>query len=317
MTNSLWYSFREGDHSEYLAQYFLSALGISVPVQRQEDIGVDFYCSLARRGGQRLTFYDPFIVQTKSAPPGEISYGGPDKNGVWRRWEVEWLFEQELPLIIGIVDKAQLRVDLYSTANMWWTHYKHGGSLGQVVLRPNVPEESGAEISGAKDTTPSEWPAGIGNGRCYQIPLGPPMVSMGIHDVDDEAKLEAYRALLSHAVGIDQQNITYRRLHAHYHQWLVQIETNKLEPGTPLGVSYAWSGTPGTHTKEQLESVAPLIHSLANNFKAQCKTEELLRLKGIMELIPDRVVPGVIKSNLPELFGDGKEDNERIGEGEA
>ena len=46
MPGSIWYPFRQGNRSEYLALYILSALGISIYVPRTEDIGVDFYCSL-------------------------------------------------------------------------------------------------------------------------------------------------------------------------------------------------------------------------------------------------------------------------------
>ena len=40
-----WFTFRQGDRSEYLALYMLSALGLAVPVPRQEDVGIDFHCN--------------------------------------------------------------------------------------------------------------------------------------------------------------------------------------------------------------------------------------------------------------------------------
>jgi hypothetical protein len=47
MPGSIWFPFRRGDRSEYHALHILSALGIAFYVPRTEDIGVDFYCSLA------------------------------------------------------------------------------------------------------------------------------------------------------------------------------------------------------------------------------------------------------------------------------
>jgi hypothetical protein len=38
-------SFYQGNRSEYLAQYILSALGVAVKVPHEEDIGVDFNCT--------------------------------------------------------------------------------------------------------------------------------------------------------------------------------------------------------------------------------------------------------------------------------
>ena len=45
------YSFRQGNRSEYLAQYMLSALGLAVKVTTQEDVGIDFYCNVGKRDG--------------------------------------------------------------------------------------------------------------------------------------------------------------------------------------------------------------------------------------------------------------------------
>ena len=63
MPGALGYAWHEGNRGEYLAQYFLTALGVSAPVIRQEDIGVDFYCALAREENRKLhvpfTFYGP------------------------------------------------------------------------------------------------------------------------------------------------------------------------------------------------------------------------------------------------------------------
>lgn len=123
MPGSLWYPFRQGDRSEYLALYILSALGIVVPVPRQEDIGADFYCSLAESRGSRLTFHSPCLVQTKSRSIKEITYGGIDEKRRWKHEEVDWLFNQELPLLIGIVDKEKLLLDLYATSNIWGARY--------------------------------------------------------------------------------------------------------------------------------------------------------------------------------------------------
>ncbi len=106
MPGMLLHSFRKGNRSEYLAQYLLSSLGLAIVVPRQEDIGADFYCSLAKREGPRLTFYAPYIIQIKTAPTTDIHYGGPDKGdrAKYKKEELNWLFGQELPLLIGFIN---------------------------------------------------------------------------------------------------------------------------------------------------------------------------------------------------------------------
>src|SRR4030067_3640484 len=106
MPGSLWFPFRQGNRSEYLALYILSALGVVVKVPKEEDIGADFHCSLAHMEGKRMTFHSPFLVQTKSISESKISYGGPDEKGCWKKEEVNWLFGQELPLLIGLLDQS-------------------------------------------------------------------------------------------------------------------------------------------------------------------------------------------------------------------
>lgn len=298
MPGSIWFPFRQGDRSEYLALYILSALGISIYVPRTEDIGADFYCSLTKRDGDRMTFHLPFIVQVKSSTISKISFGGPDKNGRWKKEEIEWLFNQELPLLIGIVDKKASILNLYSTSNIWVARYA-GGEFGQIVL---IPGEIG-DMHGAPSPNYSnvaDWPQGIGNGRRCDLPLGPPVLSISIDDVETETKMEAYREILAVPLKIEQSNITYRRLQVHYFQCLHRYSTNKPMKGN---IFYT-VGNPvtGTNTREQLESIKPIIATLALNYKIQSQQSKLLSLKPIVELLEEDDLIKMLKRDIPELF---------------
>jgi hypothetical protein len=301
MPGSLWYPFRQGDRSEYLALYILSALGIVVPVPRQEDIGADFYCSLADLKENRLTFHMPYIVQAKSRSVREISYGGVSEKGMWKKEEVDWLFSQELPLLIGMVDKERLTLDLYSTSNIWAACYTQR-DCGQVVLIPDRVDSHEQVAVPSKRPPATPWPADIGDGYVWEVPLGPPVVSISIDDIEDETSLVRFRGVLSQAVDLDQTNITYRRLNAHYSRWLHQFTTNEISPSQLLGVFYAWNVTPGAHTSNQLQALAPILLALANNYKAQGRTEELGKLKATFELLSEHEIPKEVKSRIPELF---------------
>lgn len=299
----MWYPFRQGDRSEYLALYILSALGIVVPVPRQEDIGADFYCSLADLKGNRLTFRMPYLVQAKSRSAREISYGGVSEKDTWKKEEIDWLFSQELPLLIGVVDKKHLTLDLYSTSNIWAAWYAQR-NCGQVVLFPDRVDNHQQVAAPSRKPPATSWPAEIGDGYVWEVPLGPPVVSISIDDIEDETCLVKIRSVLSQALDLDQTNITYRRLNAPYSRWLHRFTTNEINASQLLGVFYAWNATPGAHTPNQLQALAPILLALANNYKAQGRTEELGKLKATFELLPEHEIPEEVKSRIPELFSE-------------
>jgi len=99
------FNWREGDRSEYVANFLLSAIGLVTPVPRQEDIGIDFHCALADQENGVLTFDYPFIVQAKSIGSPVVEVKAPDKykhqTGVVPE-HISWIFRQELPMFLAI-----------------------------------------------------------------------------------------------------------------------------------------------------------------------------------------------------------------------
>jgi hypothetical protein len=49
--------FRLGDRAELLVQHLLTGLAYTTPVPRQEDIGIDFLCSLITGGSDDQTLH--------------------------------------------------------------------------------------------------------------------------------------------------------------------------------------------------------------------------------------------------------------------
>jgi hypothetical protein len=92
-------NYHEGGRSEYLAQYVFSAFGTSLPVLRQEDHGIDLYCTLTERKGPMAWPYAHYSVQVKStADPWHFE--GRDV--------VDWLLDYPAPLLFCIVSKRAL-----------------------------------------------------------------------------------------------------------------------------------------------------------------------------------------------------------------
>jgi hypothetical protein len=71
------YSFREGDRSEYLAQFLLSALGLCSPISRQEDVGYDFSGSIANQESGLISFGYPYLISIKSQSRRKIVIKAP------------------------------------------------------------------------------------------------------------------------------------------------------------------------------------------------------------------------------------------------
>src|SRR5262250_1791828 len=106
MTGAVAANPHKGSRSEILADYLFSAWGTVTPVRRQDDYGLDLYCTLTDRIGRRARVREYFSVQVKStSDPWEFN----DADSV------KWLVEQPLPLFLSTVNKREGIVRVYNT----------------------------------------------------------------------------------------------------------------------------------------------------------------------------------------------------------
>ena len=295
-------NLRGGDRSEYLAQFLLATLGVSVQVPRQEDIGVDFYCSLAKLEGQNLTFQGSYIVQTKSTPTDAIRYGGPDGKGGRRSEEIRWLFSQELPLLIGFVDKRALSIHLYTTSNMWAAFYVSGGP-GEILLEPSSPETRSYEYAVPVGESVEGWEGKIGDGRRWRVPLGPPILSFTADQAEDKNAVANARERLRPFILTEQSNIGYRRLNIHYSRtpYVLEVSDDDLQTVGHF-VALVGNKTLGANVDEQLLSIAPGLGTMAFNLREQKRFKELQNLRPVAQMIPDGQERETLERNFPELY---------------
>lgn len=289
MPGNLWAPFREGARTEYLSQYVLATLGVAVPVPRQEDIGADFHCTLAEPDGNRLTFRGSFLVQVKSlSEKDRLVYGGTDKAGRWKKEEVDWLFGQDLPFFIALVDKKTLTLDLFSTSNKWQSIY-NSGRPGAVCLQPGIPSGKSDLVGFPNPEPQTAWPQGIGDGNLWRVPLGPSLVSINIDDLEDKEKLKVFRKILQWAIELELNNIRYTRLNVHFNRWPLKIKTNQWEENVAkeYGVGVAAARLKGMNVVEQLKAMAPIACTLALNYKLQNDKAGFMAMKALVKLLPD------------------------------
>jgi hypothetical protein len=207
MSGGLWYNFREGNRSEYLADYLLSTIGITTPVRRQDDFGFDFYCQIASDGPGYMTFGFPFMIQIKSKDKNnEIVYGEGDS---WRPEDLTWLFRNEIPFFIGIVDKKQRTIEVYDTTGLWQVYNHNPVTCSKIVLKPNV-HPPGEMRGNCKIYKMEQWNPENGDGFCYEIDLGNQLISLSSLDILEEKSLKERKDVLRHVVDVEQQNILYR-----------------------------------------------------------------------------------------------------------
>jgi hypothetical protein len=214
-------SFRLGDRSELLVEHLLAGVAFTTRVPRQEDIGIDFLCALitGSEGGELLKAGPFFAVQAKRSA-GELVYEKPH--------ELEWIANQENPLLLCVADGAAAAMDVYSTWNLLCGVL--GGWKGQrkpnrITLRPG---KSG------------EWPGVTDKpDGSQEILLGKPIVRIAHDDIVNETSTKEIAEVIGAWVAIDRTNIVNR--HAGMY-WVVGPDTYETgKPPKPARLNFYWN----------------------------------------------------------------------------
>jgi hypothetical protein len=76
MPGSVTSNLHEGSRSELLADYLFSSWGTVTPVRRQDDYGVDLYCTLTDHVGQLGVVTDYYTATARHSPLSRIPVFG-------------------------------------------------------------------------------------------------------------------------------------------------------------------------------------------------------------------------------------------------
>jgi hypothetical protein len=101
-------NFRQGSRAEIIAQYFFSEFCIAERVVKENDFGIDLYCTLMKATGSMGLTSTLFGVQVKSGD-APFSYSG--------EYVSTWLKTLNIPILMCRVDRSELSVKVFST----WT----------------------------------------------------------------------------------------------------------------------------------------------------------------------------------------------------
>jgi hypothetical protein len=287
MTGSLLATPWEGHRNEAFAAYALSSIATVVKVPREADVGFDLLCTLMHyeppqqlflpiRGNPGIPGFVPtqaikipnsfgllyagrsFGLQIKSSSERKIVYGGVRKQK-WKKYEIDWLFQQDQPLLIGLVDLEKTSLCLYSTHRIWQI-FNEIRAPGRIVLLPD--EEPKGEIGTLKRfrkvklPTSKNNPITAGDGFSYDIPLGKPIVCIQMEQIEKNygnLRTEIER-LISEVIEIDYRNIANR----HFDIPISEEQTDSHHTAI-------YHSANGEKIKAMLRSIAPIIISLMQN----------------------------------------------------
>jgi hypothetical protein len=288
----------EGQRNEAFAEYVLSSIATVVRVPRQADFGFDLLCTLTHYFDKVLYAGRSFGVQVKPHSEKRLTYGGlSKKNGQleWKGHQIDWLFEQDQPLFIGLVDLKKHTLSLYSTHRMWWV-YNDIGKPGQIVLVPDTQPTGGIGPSWFKRKKLPTLDGGreASNDFSYEVPLGEPVVRIDLKRL--ESKDQQFRSEIEESIK-DAVDLNYRNI-MNCHGNIPITEERKIWMSDNWKDSFFYHLMNDERKKSLLRSISPAITSLLNNYASEAtedmetiinmakllKKHRFLRLEGILLL---------------------------------
>jgi len=274
MPGKLPFKFRGGSRGEYLAQYILSSLGTSNPVLRQEDVGIDFVCSLSYP--DRETFHSPYAVQLKSAKSESIEYGG-FQDGKWKDYEVTWILNQPMPLFLGVVDHHELRLKLYSLSSRWSALHQDkrptrikfvldSRKEGEELPKKPFPWTYPKKVIPKKKIEGKRRPIWHGDGKSWVFHIGPPILSITAEESNDPNIVGNLRERFKNYVFSDRMNYLYSRLGTNY-----VIEPDRIFTNRGMNSRhFVADASPGKlDYEDELKAILPMLLAIADKSERQ------------------------------------------------
>lgn len=291
------YSFREGDRSEYLAQFLLSATGLCTSIPRQEDIGFDFACSIADKESGILTFGYPYLISVKSLSGPTISVA-PTKTAIEANdhSHVAWLFRQEQPTFLGVVDKTTITLRVFSLLPLWFLYYRGGQDVGSLSINPRLGEEQGGDVGPPKrGAALDNWPGHFH----YDVDVGHPIAILDLKTIQSEERTRSVKKFLRYAVELAERTLLQYRLQIPYWYWFPKTTPNasKFQSG------FSCQPVPPSDEARRLimAELAPSLTSFALHFKETGDAASFQACKTLLDHAPPHTIPEAILQQLPEL----------------
>ena len=181
MPGSIAENFHEGSRSEHYAGLVLSAIGTASPVPHQEDTGVDYYCTLTEREGQRGVVTDLFTVQVKSNLEPWV-FKTPES--------VRWLVAHPLPLFLCVVNRSESSVAIYHTSPRFY-----------LWAMPPLPDHVSLQPTQDEIGQCTQWEGGT------TFSLSAPVLTLNLQDVEQQGVRDMAKEVLKFWISVDKANL--------------------------------------------------------------------------------------------------------------
>lgn len=263
------------------AKSLVGRLAALIPVQRERDFGIDFFCQpLVSTGRNTETVTELGALQVKGGLQ-RLAYGGLDRSGKWRQQQFAWLRSLATPLYLVRVDRNFASVQLFSLWPLWWIFWQAGNPFRVTFITREAT--SASYLWQAPRSSPDKRGAGKGDGMLWTVDLGPPLLRLTNENSNDPAFREKASAILRTWILQDRLTLIYYHLSVPVVTSITQWSTNALDvQGLGFGVSYFWNSRPGMNISSLCRTVAPMLVNLGLNLKSQ-NHEAAHRLIAVLE----------------------------------
>jgi hypothetical protein len=298
-----YFPYRQGDRAEYLAQYILSSLAITVPVPRQEDVGIDFHCSLLRRSGKNLYPTLPFNIQIKSAgkkiKTDGVRFGGVTKKGQWKQHQIEQLCQTDTPFLIGLVDLKKQTLDVFSTITRYFvtSNWKGLGLPREVAMLPYVPAGEGHLGAGEHEDLADKpgMPKAL-----WKLPLGQPILSITIAESEKPIRCEEIKNILEPYLRMDQENAVCFRIGLGYFDWPLIIRPGQALKETAAALASQAAHAPSVN--QQLRMTMRIVASLLTSYRLSKMKPEILAWESSLNQLPINKAPEFVRNSIQQAL---------------
>src|SRR5207244_3297742 len=144
-------------------------------------------CSIADQEAGLLTFGFPYLISIKSISAPSIGIE-PSATAIQANdhRHVSWLFRQDQPVFLGVVDKDAMNLRIFSLLPLWFLYYEGGPSIGTLSLNPRLNAQNEGDVDRpVRGEELANWPAHFH----YNVDLGHPVAILDIPTIQDQDRL--------------------------------------------------------------------------------------------------------------------------------
>ena len=184
------------------AKAILRRLSSVIPVPRQDDYGIDFYCQ--EYSDETKTSHQVRSIYGVQIKPNldEYALGNFDKKGQWKKYELTWYRTISIPCFLGIITNNGDQLAIYSLISLKCVFHKATSEPYIIKVNSKNSEHSfryEEPVVNKKNTEFEEW---ICN-------LGSPIIQLNRAQLNEKGLLDNCKTVLNKWISIDRMNALF------------------------------------------------------------------------------------------------------------